>query len=89
MVDPDVHRYNFAQTDTGEWVHFPTLFKLTGNNDIVIHTPDEKIKVLDVVEIDPNTFTGTLDHLKLFTIVFMNNEKAYIQITGTLRKNYK
>ena len=77
MVDPDVHRYNFIQTDNGEWVDFPTVFKLTGNNDIIIHNPTEKIVVLDVVEIEPNKFTGTLNHFKIFTTVYSSINSKY------------
>jgi len=89
MVDPDVHRYNFVQTDNEEWVDFPTVFKLTGNNDIIIHNPTEKILILDVVEIEPNKFTGTLDHFKIFTTVYMGDEEAYLHIRGSSIKNYK
>ncbi len=89
MVDPDVHSYYLAQTDTGEWVNFPTIFKLTGNNDIIISTPNERILVLNVIEIEPNTYTGTLASLGVFTTVFMSDEKAYFHIMGNTMKNYK
>lgn len=89
MVDQDIHKYNFAQTDAGDWVNFPTVFKLTGDNNIIIQTPDERIVILDVIEIEPNMFTGTLDHFKVFTSVYMSNEKAFLHIMGSSIVKYK
>lgn len=89
MVDPDVHRYNFAQTDDGDWVNFPTVFKLTANRNIIINTPNENIVILDVVEIEPNKFTGTLEHLRKFTTVYIGNELATLHIIGSSIKKYK